>query len=180
MKKKITYLFILFCLDTQSQAQNFPQLFQQQIETTCKQAFSYEKTLHDLKNPAATAETQTLSINATQKGLLKSELAYTFEFDASDIKRKGDFTQTQQNDTLIFNRVATGSTELKKQKIVYQGQKIRFVESLILKEYWLYTMEMHIRVYFDAKGEYSHHFLRMYSKIRGLDAFDTYILGRKK
>ena len=111
--------------------------------------------------------------------MLIAELAYSFEFDASDVKRKSDFVQTTQNDTLIFTRIPAANSELRSQKILYQQQKIRFVESFIVKEYWLYKMEMRILVYFDAKGEYSHHFLRMYSKIAWLDAFDTYILGRK-
>lgn len=162
---------------------NFPKLFQQQLEVSCLQPFIYEKKLHDLKNSANTEEKQTFEINIiknpSQKNLLKDELAYSFEFDASDIKRKGDFTQSTKNDTLIYHKVPTSNTELSTQKILYQNQKIRFVESVIVKKYWLYTMEMHIKVYFDAKGEYNHHFLRMYSKITGMEALDSYILGRR-
>ncbi len=181
MKNTFLYIFLGFVVFAQAQTlPNFPQRFQQQIDASCKQPFTYEKSLHDLKNTSAKAESQTFLLDESKKDMLTAELAYSFEFDASDIKRKGDYTQTNVKDTLIFTRIPTANTELRKQKILYQQQKIRFVESLILKEYWLYTMEMHILVYFDAKGQYSHHFLRMYSKIKGLDAFDTYILGKKK
>lgn len=181
MKNTILYILLGFVALVHAQTQpNFPQRFQQQIDASCKQPFTYEKTLHDLKNASAKAESQTFVLDESKKDMLKEELAYSFEFDASDIKRKGDYTQTNVKDTLIFTRTPTATAELRKQKILYQQEKIRFVESLILKEYWLYTMEMHILVYFDAKGQYSHHFLRMYSKIKGLDAFDTYILGKKK
>lgn len=181
MKNTILYILLGFVAFAHAQTQpNFPQRFQQQIDASCKQSFTYEKTLHDLKNANTKDEHQTFVLDESKKDILKKELAYSFEFDASDIKRKGDYTQTNVKDTLIFTRIPTTTAELRKQKILYQQEKIRFVESLILKEYWLYTMEMHILVYFDAKGQYSHHFLRMYSKIKGLDAFDTYILGKKK
>lgn len=159
-----------------------------QLTESCKEGFTYQKGITDLSETNAKPEIQSFNINGTTENVqfFQSELEYAFMYNAENAKLKEYYTTTNQGDSAIIYAVKPSfknEKELQYQKIIFHKntQKLSYVESLIDYSYWLYSLKVHIKIYFNKEGIYTHHSLENAIKINWLgDFFHTKIEGMKK
>lgn len=159
-----------------------------QVVESCKKGFTYQKGITDLSEANAKPEIQSFNINQTAEKVdfFSSELQYAFMYDAESPKMREYYALNSQGDSSLVYAIKPqfkNEKELQYQKIVYQKntQKVIYVESLIDYSYWLYSLKVHIKIYFNKEGLYVSHSLENAIKINLLgDFFHTRIAGSAK
>lgn len=159
-----------------------------QLTTSCQKGFTYQKGITDLTEVNAKPEIQSFNINGSTEKMqfISSELEYAFMYNAQNPKMKEYYVASNQGDsatTYTLKPSFKNEKELQYQKVVFQKstQKISYVESLIDYSYWLYSLKVHIKIYFNKEGIYTSHSLENAIKIHWLgDYFHTRIDGKRK
>lgn len=166
---------------TYTYAQENPQAtFTAQIRKSCEKDRRLEKTVTDLQENQS--ETKVIPLDTLETpSTLEKELQYAFEYYFDNPKLREYFEVTSTGDTTLalIKPANRNSTPLHLQKILRTADgKFKFVETLIHKDFWLYGLEAHLKVWFSPEGQYEHHELilhhsvfmmgeTLYSKITG-------------
>jgi hypothetical protein len=182
------FFIINFTVPLFAQKTNAADKMKAQVIESCKKGFIYQKGITDLSETNAKPEIQSFNINGTteKSDFFSSELQYAFMYNAQSPKMKEYYTTTNQGDSIFLYAIKPqfkADKELQFQKVSYykNTQKISYVESLIDYSYWLYSLKVHIKIYFNKEGFYVSHSLENAIKINLLgDFFHTQIQGSVK
>lgn len=152
----------------------------QQVAQSCAQELAYHKTVIDRRADSLPQEDTTFApvpkvpFGEAADGsdslnyLLLRDLAYVGETYYDDPYLIDNLDVQRRQDTLIA-RVQPDKAqevELQTQKILYQRDSLlRFVESELRKESWLYAMHIDIQVQFDSAGRYQQHHLDVTTEV---------------
>lgn len=114
---------------------------------------------------------------------LRQDLVYAFSPNARDSVLMPYLDYTSKGDTLLASRKpeAERQTGLVLQKIVQAPDDgiIRYLESRIRKESWLYQLEVDIQTHFDSLGHYQSHQMRTLTTVSLLgQSFEATINGQ--
>lgn len=166
-----------------------------QLTKSCQAASSYEKRIQDQLVSDAISEDSLYSpipqvkVGETQAGedslgyLLFEDLSYAFRAFYSDAASVDKYDLTQRGDSLIADLKPeyTSQTELQLQRIVSppNSELVHYFENQIVKESWLYTMDIDLRIWFDEAGMYQRHRLEVQTAVPLISAsFHALIQGQ--
>ncbi|MBX7240687.1 MAG: hypothetical protein K1X92_02980 [Bacteroidia bacterium] len=189
MQCKLCVCLLLFLFPALLNAQNnpvtedLPEKLKTQLKNSSTPALIYRKEVVDLTQNPVKVETQTFTADTLNR-LMLSETDYALAYFAGSPKLKPYFDETRVNDTIHY-KIKTAEYEkspLKVQKILRNPQNnIIYWESHCITGNFLYRKEINIKVYFDSRGKYSHHFLKIYLRMEVINQiFHTLISGSRK
>lgn len=143
----------------------------EQLESSCQQAESYTKKVYDLNSIPPSQQDSLYQMKAYTEDLIHCPIiedlfyAYSESFEQEGIKEF--FTSSQKGDTLIavLNADQQARIQLQSQKILKKEGKVLYFESFSRKDSWLYNLNIHIRVKFNAEGLYQSHSLDIYNEV---------------
>lgn len=142
-----------------------------QLMNTCTTAQVYTKKVYDLNDTEAAIQDSIFQLASySQKPLdcpISSDLYYAYSQYFGQEGLEEYFDMSTSGDTLIgkVKPAYQSSIELQLQKIVHSGDQIIYFESHSSKANWLYELDMHIKLFFDQKGAYTHHSLDIYNAV---------------
>lgn len=145
------------------------ELFQQQIEASCKADLQIQKAVTDLNLDSVEPEIKSMSTEPEDACTLPDEVVHAFLIYHGANRIRDYYDISQVGDTIIATLLPgkKSGSSLLKQKITLSpdGKTLRYVESEILREYWLFTSYAHIQVAFDEKGIYQTHQLETQTEV---------------
>ncbi len=141
--------------------------FQSQIELTCSTSGQiYEKSTRNLNDPEQNRETLTFSLDSlsikNDTCMIFNELRYALEKVYDDPRLEEIFSIEEMNDTIIARVKPENakSSDLQLQKVLHdQNQQIRYIETMLVQDSWLYKTNIRMYVYFDSLGNYRKHMI---------------------
>ncbi len=190
---RVSLIFLLICVSLAAcdQRKELPltplQLqFQQQIQLTCESTEKkYEKSATNLNDSATSTETQVFDLDSTSTQndtcILFNELRYAVEKVYDDPKLKEIFTFEENGDTTIARVKPENATSsnLQLQKILQDQEIIRYIETVLVQDSWLYQTNIHMYVYFDSMGNYVHHMIESRMRVSTIsESFNANIVGK--
>lgn len=169
-----TFLALLFmgCGGSSSPKEHIlRKMFDKQLSQTKKAKGTYDKQVVDLNSLKQESESLTFKLSndstSNQFNLLNDELYYATLYMYNDDGESSYLQTINQNDTIIARPLITGVVPLQLQKVLLSsdGNRIKYIESQIVKDNWLYTNSVHIWVSFDSLGYYKEHGLEVITDI---------------
>lgn len=162
---------------------NLRRLFETQVTLSATKGFTYTKTVRATpygEKEARMAETRSFKVASAAPGTnMKSadgkpaasfheELSYATELVFSDPSLKDFFSVTTHADTVVAERRSSAADRTalvwQRYKLGATGQ-LRYLETEILRQSWLYTIKVSIQVQFDEQGLYQTHRLKIMKQI---------------
>lgn len=172
MKGLLTIFALLPLLLPAQNGNAYVQKFWRQLSSTCQQDLVYEKSIEEVgENASHEKETHVYRLHCGDGSVERTdgkskekpgldEFDYLFEYDCLNpyIKEHFDLKEGAEGLSAVLKSDKDSETPLKKQTFkVDPSGKLRFAESHILKDTRLYTLEVHVQVWFDAAGHYLRH-----------------------
>lgn len=157
----------------------------EQLNSACKTAKIYEKRVIDLNISPTQSQDSLFSLAEYREDPLLCPLsldlsdAYSQYFEEEGLQEY--FTRTTSGDTLIgsLKPEYKSSIELHRQKILKSGNTVVYFETYNSKRNWLYGLDLHVKIYFDKDGQYTHHSLDIYNTVPLLkEEFSSRIEGK--
>lgn len=146
------------------------QFMAQLQESSLTEGYIYQKTIEN--SPTKESEQQKFTLGSTSdSSLLEDELQYALQYYFALPRQREMYDTLLLADTILANvkPSAASKAELKSQKILVNkaNNKISYLASHIKKDYWLYDLDIDIRVQMDSSGLYKAHQLDLYADILG-------------
>ncbi len=161
------------------------ELFKQQLQRSCEANMHITKSVQDLNEPEAAPQTKSILASAGDACVLQDELVHAFLIYHGEKRLQEFFQVVQKGDTLVASllpeKVKSGALLYQKILLSKDGKTLLYVESKILREYWLYTTSSHIKLHFDAQGLYQSHELETRTDVAIIgDGVNVRILGKRE
>jgi len=183
-------IFVLICIscgrDSNRPLTPTQQAFQKQINRTCQHSNApYKKVVTDLNTSDSTQEVHITELDTVIKEqdscLLFIELQYAIEEVYDDPRYAELYIVEEIDDTLIarLDPESAASTALKRQKILKDSaSQIRYLETQLMQDSWLYKTRIYTEVFFDESGNYHSHNIQSTMQVSTIEqAFRARIQG---